>query len=130
MSAYPGTDLHGAYALFESACCWDPSQSQNSQMSFEIASEEYTVAGIEGSRKLLDLTRSYMRVVVSPHQYINIVDSKVLKRKRIRFILPRLVSWWHRFTQYWVEIGKPIQDEIISRTESMKGVSEDDERKI
>jgi 4-hydroxyphenylacetate decarboxylase large subunit len=21
------------------------------------------------------------------------------------------------FTQYWVEIGKPIQDEVISRTE-------------
>lgn len=28
MSAYPGTDRNGAYALFESATCWDHSRSQ------------------------------------------------------------------------------------------------------
>lgn len=35
MSAYPGTDRNGAYALFESATCWDHSRSQNSQMNLE-----------------------------------------------------------------------------------------------
>lgn len=115
MSAYPGTDLHGAYALFESACCWDHSQSQNSQMNLKL--HPNAVAGIEGSRKLLDLTRSYMRRGGYHIQY-NIVDSKVLKEAQAdpgsyRDLLVRVAG----FTQYWVEIGKPIQDEIISRTE-------------
>lgn len=115
MSAYPGTDRNGPYALFESACCWDHSQSQNSQMNLKI--HPNAVKGIEGSRKLLDLTRSYMRRGGFHIQY-NIVDSKVLKEAQLspdeyRELMVRVAG----FTQYWVEIGKPIQDEVISRTE-------------
>ncbi len=115
MSAYPGTDRNGAYALFESACCWDHSQSQNSQMNLKI--HPNAVRGIEGAKKLLDLTRSYMRRG-GYHLQFNIVDSKVLKDaqqhpENYRDLLVRVAG----FTQYWVEIGKPIQDEIVARTE-------------
>jgi 4-hydroxyphenylacetate decarboxylase large subunit len=115
LSAYPGTDRSGAYALFESACCWDHSQSQNSQLNLKI--HPSAVYGLEGARKLLDLTRAYMRRGGYHIQY-NIVDSKMLKdaqehSENYRELLVRVAG----FTQYWVEIGKPIQDEIVARTE-------------
>ncbi|MBV5349796.1 hypothetical protein JZU71_01150, partial [bacterium] len=75
------------------------------------------VHGIEGSKKLLELTRAYMRRG-GYHIQFNIVDSKMLKdaqehQENYRELLVRVAG----FTQYWVEIGKPIQDEIVARTE-------------
>jgi len=115
MSAYPGTDRNGPYALFESACCWDHSDSQNSQMNLKL--HPGAVQGIGGSRQLLDLTRGYMRRGGFHIQY-NIVDSRVLRDaqnhpEQYRDLMVRVAG----FTQYWVEIGKPIQDEVIARTE-------------
>lgn len=115
MSAYPGTDRNGPYALLNSATIWDHSKSQNSQLNIKI--HPTAVRGIEGSRKLLDLTRAYMRKGGFHVQY-NIVDSKVLKDaqlnpKNYRDLMVRVAG----FTQYWVEIGKSVQDELISRTE-------------
>jgi len=115
MSAYPGTDRNGPYALFTSATCWDQTQSQNSQLNLKI--HPNAVRGLEGSKKLLDLTRAYMRRGGFHIQY-NIVDSKVLKDaqdkpEEYRDLMVRVAG----FTQYWVEIGKHIQDEVIARTE-------------
>jgi 4-hydroxyphenylacetate decarboxylase large subunit len=115
MSAYAGTDRNGPYALFNSATCWDHSQSQNSQMNMKV--HPSAVHGIEGSKKLLDLTRSYMRKGGFHIQY-NIVDSKVLRaaqadQDKYRDLVVRVAG----FTQYWCEIGKPIQDEVVARTE-------------
>jgi len=115
MSAYPGTDRKGPYALFNSATQWDQTLSQNSQMNLKI--HPTAIKGIEGTKKLLDLTRSYMRKGGFHIQY-NIVDSKMLRdaQKRpdnYRGLMVRVAG----FTQYWVEIGKQIQDEVIARTE-------------
>lgn len=115
VSAYPGTDKNGPYALFTSATVWDHSMSQNSQMNLKI--HPSAVQGVEGAKKLLDLTRSYMRKGGFHIQY-NIVDSKVLKdaqqnSQNYRDLMVRVAG----FTQYWCEIGKPIQDEVIARTE-------------
>lgn len=115
MSAYPGTDRKGPYALFNSATCWDHSRSQNSQMNLKI--HPTAIKGKEGSLKLVELTRAYMRRGAFHIQY-NVVDTKVLKDaqanpQNYRDLLVRVAG----FTQYWVELGKPIQDEVISRTE-------------
>jgi len=115
MSAYPGTDKNGPYALFESATIWNHSNSQNSQMNLKL--HPNAVRGIQGSKKLLELTRSYMRKGGFHIQY-NVVDSKVLRKaqekpEEYRDLMVRVAG----FTQYWVEIGKPIQDEVIARTE-------------
>jgi 4-hydroxyphenylacetate decarboxylase large subunit len=115
MSAYPGTDRNGPYALFNSATGFDHSKSQNTQMNMKI--HPNTVKGAEGSKKLLDLIRSYMRKG-GFHIQFNIVDSKVLidaqeNPENYRDLLVRVAG----FTQYWVEIGKYIQDEVIARTE-------------
>ncbi|MBN2543298.1 4-hydroxyphenylacetate decarboxylase large subunit [bacterium] len=115
MSAYPGTDRNGPYALFTSATCWDHSNSQNSQMNLKI--HPSAIQGIEGARKLLELTRAYMRKGGFHIQY-NIVDSRMLRdAQRIPDRYRDLVVRVAGFTQYWVEIGKPIQDEVIARTE-------------
>ncbi len=115
LSAYPGTDRNGPYALFTSATCWDHSQSQNSQLNLKI--HPGAVRGTEGAKKLLELTRAYMRKGGFHIQY-NIVDSRMLRDaqnipERYRDLVVRVAG----FTQYWVEIGKPIQDEVIARTE-------------
>ena len=119
MSAYPGTDRNGPYALFTSATCWDHSRSQNSQLNLKI--HPSAIRGVEGARKLLELTRSYLRKGGFHIQY-NIVDSKMLRNaQRTPQTYRDLVVRVAGFTQYWVEIGKPIQDEVIARTE-YKGV--------
>lgn len=115
MSAYPGTDKNGPYALFESASCWNHSLSQNSQMNMKI--HPSVVKGREGSRKFLELIRAYMRKG-GFHIQFNIVDSRMLKEaleepEKYRSLMVRVAG----FTQYWVELGKQIQDEVISRTE-------------
>ena len=115
VSAFPGTDKNGPYALFESASCWNHSLSQNSQLNMKI--HPSVVKGREGSRKFLELIRAYMRKG-GFHVQFNIVDSRMLKGAqadpdKFRSLLVRVAG----FTQYWVELGKQIQDEVIARTE-------------
>lgn len=115
LSAYPGTDRNGPYALLNSASVWDHSMSQNSQLNVKI--HPTAIQGTAGARKLLDLIRAYMRKG-GFHVQFNVVDSKVLKDAQqnpgnYRDLMVRVAG----FTQYWVEIGKPVQDEIIARTE-------------
>ncbi len=115
MSAFPGTDRNGPYALFASATCWDHAKSQNSQLNLKI--HPNVVRGVEGAKKLLELTRAYLRKGGFHVQY-NVVDSKMLRvaqqhPEEHRELMVRVAG----FTQYWVEIGKPIQDEVIARTE-------------
>lgn len=115
VSAYPGTDKNGPYALFNSATCWNHAQSQNSQLNMKI--HPSVVKGREGSRKFLELIRAYMRKG-GFHVQFNIVDSRMLRKAqedpdKHRSLLVRVAG----FTQYWVELGKQIQDEVIARTE-------------
>ncbi len=115
VSAFPGTDKNGPYALFNSATCWDHSLSQNSQLNMKI--HPSVVKGREGSRKFLELIRAYLRKG-GFHVQFNIVDSRMLKQAQAepdnyRSLLVRVAG----FTQYWVELGKQIQDEVIARTE-------------
>lgn len=119
MSAFPGTDKKGPYAIFNSATVWDHSRSQNSQLNLKL--HPSSIEGIKGTKSLLDLTRAYMRKGGFHVQY-NIIDSDMLKTaqkspENYRELMVRVAG----FTQYWCEIGKPIQDEVIARTE-YKGV--------
>lgn len=115
MSAASGTDKNGIYALFESASVYDHSLCQNSQMNLKL--HPTAVRGINGTRKLLEIIRAYMRKG-GFHVQFNVVDSKTLKEAQkkpdnYRDLMVRVAG----FTQYWCEIGKPIQDEVIFRTE-------------
>ncbi len=51
------------------------------------------------------------------HIQFNVIDNKTLHKaqeapENYRDLMVRVAG----FTQYWVEIGKPIQDEVIART--------------
>ena len=115
MSAYPGTDKGGPYALFNSATVWDHSESQNSQMNLKL--HPTAVKGEAGTKRLEDLAVAYMKKG-GFHIQFNVVDSNLLKKaqanpENYRDLMVRVAG----FTQYWVEIGKPIQDEVVARTE-------------
>ena len=115
VSAEAGTDKNGIYAIFESATVYDHSMEQNSQMNLKL--HPTAVKGLNGTRKLLDIVRAYMRKG-GFHVQFNVVDSKTLrdaqeKPGNYRDLMVRVAG----FTQYWCEIGKPIQDEVIYRTE-------------
>ncbi len=115
LSAYPGTDRNGPHALMASACCWNHAMSQATQLNIKI--HPSALKGDAGSRKLLELTRDYMRKGGFHVQY-NVVDTKMLKDAQLnpqnyRDLMVEVAG----FTQYWVEIGKYVQDEIIARTE-------------
>ena len=115
MSAYAGSDTKGPYALFRSAASWDQAQSQNTQMNFKL--HPTAVKGPEGTKNLMDLTRGYMRLGGFHIQY-NVVDSRMLKKAQENpdeyvGLMVRVAG----FTQFWAELGKGVQDEIIARTE-------------
>jgi len=115
VSAYPGSDKNGPYALFNSATCYNHALSQNSQLNMKI--HPSVVSGREGSRKFLEMIKAYLRKGAF-HAQFNIVDSRMLKDAQknpgqYRGLMVRVAG----FTQYWVELGKQIQDEVIARTE-------------
>lgn len=115
MSPAPTTDKNGIYAVFESATCYDHAMCQNSQMNIKI--HPSAIKGINGTRKLLDVIRAYMRKG-GFHVQFNVTSSETLRKAQMkpddyRDLLVRVAG----FTQYWCEIGKPIQDEVIYRTE-------------
>jgi 4-hydroxyphenylacetate decarboxylase large subunit len=63
------------------------------------------------------MVRAYMRKG-GFHVQFNVVDSKMLKDaqarpENYRDLMVRVAG----FTQYWVETGKQVQDELIARTE-------------
>ena len=115
VSAYPGTDKNGPYALFSSATCYNHASSQNSQLNLKI--HPSVIQGREGARKFLEMIRAYLRKG-GFHVQFNIVDSRMLKDAqnnpdKYRGLMVRVAG----FTQYWVELGKQIQKEVIARTE-------------
>jgi 4-hydroxyphenylacetate decarboxylase large subunit len=114
-SPYPGTDLNGPYAVLNSACVLDHSDYQNTQLNLKV--HPSAIKGSEGSNKLLELLRAYMDKG-GYHIQFNVVDSRMLKKaqanpENYRDLMVRVAG----FTQYWVELSKPLQDEILARTE-------------
>ena len=75
------------------------------------------IRGDEGSKNFVEFIRSYFRMG-GYHVQFNIVDSKMLrdaqdKPQNYRDLMVRVAG----FSAYWNELGKPIQDEVIARTE-------------
>ncbi len=115
VSASPSTDKNGIYALFESASVYDHSKAMNSQMNLKL--HPTAVKGLNGSKKLLDAIKTYMHKG-GFHVQFNVIDSKVLrtaqkKPDNYRDLIVRVAG----YTQYWCEVPKPIQDEVIFRTQ-------------
>lgn len=115
LSATPGTDVNGPVALFQSGIKLDPVKMRSVQLNMKL--HPLAVKGTQGSKKLVDLVKGYFDQG-GYHIQFNVVDSKLLRKaqeqpEKYRDLIVRVAG----FSAYWVELGKPIQDEIIARTE-------------
>ncbi len=115
LSASPGTDTNGPIALLKSGTKLDPTTFRSVQLNMKI--HPNAIKGAEGSKNFLDFIRSYF-AMGGYHVQFNIVDSNMLrdaqkKPEEYRELMVRVAG----FSAYWCELGKPIQDEVIARTE-------------
>ena len=114
-SPYPGTDQNGPYAVLRSATVIDHTNYKNTQLNMKL--HPASIKGLNGSIKMLDMIKAFMNNG-GYHIQFNVVDSRMLKDAQAnpdnyRDLLVRVAG----FTQYWCEVSKPIQDELIARTE-------------
>jgi formate C-acetyltransferase/4-hydroxyphenylacetate decarboxylase large subunit len=115
LSATPGTDVNGPIALIRSGVKLDPTKMRSVQLNMKI--HPNAIRGVEGSRNFVDFIKTYFDQG-GYHIQFNIVDSGMLldaqqHPENYRDLIVRVAG----FSAYWVELGKPIQDELIARTE-------------
>ncbi|KEI01606.1 indoleacetate decarboxylase [Clostridium botulinum] len=115
LSATPGTDVNGPIALLNSGIKLDSVKMRSVQLNMKLHPD--AIKNLDGSKKLIDLIRTYFEQG-GYHIQFNIVDSKMLRDAQknpdnYRDLIVRVAG----FSAYWVELAKPIQDEIIARTE-------------
>jgi formate C-acetyltransferase/4-hydroxyphenylacetate decarboxylase large subunit len=115
LSASPGTDINGPIALVKSGVKLDPTEFRSVQLNMKF--HPNAIRGQEGSRNFVDFIKSYF-AMGGYHVQFNIVDSNMLRDaqkhpENYRDLMVRVAG----FSSYWCELGKPIQDEVIARTE-------------
>ena len=115
LSASPGTDLNGPIALLKSGIKIDPTEFRSMQLNMKI--HPNAIRGLEGSKNFVEFIKSYF-AMGGYHVQFNIVDSNMLRDaqkhpENYRDLMVRVAG----FSAYWCELGKPIQDEVIARTE-------------
>lgn len=115
LSASPGTDTNGPIALIKSGVKLDPTEYRSVQLNMKF--HPNAIRGLEGSKNFVDFIKSYFNMG-GYHVQFNIVDSNMLRDaqkhpENYRNLMVRVAG----FSAYWVELGKPIQDELIARTE-------------
>lgn len=115
LSASPGTDTNGPIALLKSGVKLDPTEYRSVQLNMKI--HPNAIRGLEGSKNFVDFITSYFNMG-GYHVQFNIVDSNMLRDaqkhpENYRELMVRVAG----FSSYWGELGKPIQDEVIARTE-------------
>ena len=114
-SPEPGTDKNGPISVLLSAGKIDHTKIRGGLHNMKL--HPLAVKGIEGSKKLLALVKSYFRYPAFQIQF-NIVDSRMLKDAQLhpenyRDLIVRVAG----FSAFFVELSKSIQDQIIERTE-------------
>ncbi|EDS77572.1 HpdB protein [Clostridium botulinum C str. Eklund] len=115
LSATPGTDKNGPIALLNSGVKLDSVKMRSVQLNMKL--HPNAIKNVDGSKKLVNLIRTYFEQG-GYHIQFNVVDSKILRDaqhnpEKYRDLIVRVAG----FSAYWVELSKPIQDEIIARTE-------------
>lgn len=115
LSAAPGTDTNGPIALIKSGVKLDATEYRSVQLNMKF--HPNSIRGIEGSKNFVDFIKSYFDMG-GYHVQFNVVDSNMLRDaqkhpENYRDLMVRVAG----FSSYWVELGKPIQDELIARTE-------------
>lgn len=114
-SPFPGTDAHGPTAVIRSSSKVDHSRIRGGLLNLKF--HPSALEGERGSRNLLALVKTYFE---SPgfHVQFNVVDSEMLRDamehpESYRDLVVRVAG----FSAYWVEMSRPLQEQVIWRTE-------------
>jgi len=114
ISPTQGADLHGPTAVMKSAARIDHTRTGGTLLNLKFNPQ--VLAG-EGVDRLGELVRGYFRLG-GHHVQFNVVDAATLRAaqaepERYRNLIVRVAG----YSDYFVDVGRDLQEEIISRTE-------------
>ncbi len=115
ISPVQGADRHGPTAVMRSAAMMDHAKTGGTLLNMKFAPE--VIAGVEGTRRLAALVRAYFDLG-GHHVQFNVVGAEVLRAAQARpeehrGLLVRVAG----YSDFFCDLSRELQDEIISRTE-------------
>ncbi|MDW7671409.1 MAG: glycyl radical protein [Bacillota bacterium] len=115
ISPVQGTDRHGPTAVIKSAAKMDHLRTGGTLLNQKFTPQ--VLAGESGLKALLHLVRTYFRLD-GHHIQFNVADAKTLRKAQAhpeayRDLIVRVAG----YSDYFNNLNKALQDEIIARTE-------------
>ena len=117
-AASPGQsrDKSGPLQIFNSSCCYDHGGFMGG-IALNMRMHPSVLSNDEGIKKLGEVTKEYFRKGSMEIQY-NVVDTETLKKaqaepEKYRDLVVRIAG----YSAYFVELGRDLQNDIISRNE-------------
>jgi pyruvate formate-lyase/glycerol dehydratase family glycyl radical enzyme len=115
ISPSQGSDTNGPTAVIKSVARIDHARTGGTLLNMKLNPQ--VLADDEGIEKLAHLIRSYFRLD-GHHVQFNVIDAATLRRaqekpEQNRDLIVRVAG----YSDYFVDVGRDLQDEIISRTE-------------
>jgi formate C-acetyltransferase len=115
VSPVQGADRNGPTAVLKSVGKMDHERTGGTLLNQKLT--PHLLGGENGLDRFVDLVRSYFRMD-GHHIQFNVVDSKMLKEaqqnpEEYRDLIVRVAG----YSDYFCDLGKVLQDEIIARTE-------------
>ncbi|ABO51468.1 pyruvate formate-lyase [Desulforamulus reducens MI-1] len=115
ISPVQGADRQGPTAVIKSAAKMDHIRTGGTLLNQKFAPS--VLAGDEGLNKLTHLVRAYFKLD-GHHIQFNVVDAKILREaqrnpEQYRDLIVRVAG----YSDYFCNLSKALQDEIIARTE-------------
>jgi len=114
ISPTQGADVTGPTAVLKSAACFDHSRTGGTLLNMKFSPQVLEGAGLA---RLADLVRGYFRLG-GHHVQFNVVGADTLRAAQRdpeahRNLIVRVAG----YSDYFVDVGRDLQEEIISRTE-------------
>jgi formate C-acetyltransferase len=115
ISPSQGSDTRGPTAVIKSAARIDHARTGGTLLNMKFNPQ--VLAGDDGIEKLAHLIRSYFKLD-GHHVQFNVIGAETLRRAQRdpeanRDLIVRVAG----YSDYFVDVGRDLQDEIISRTE-------------
>ena len=118
MSPAQARDKNGPTAVLASTCCFDHHRYLDG-LAVNIRMHPSVLSNQSGADKLRDMTKAYFESGGMEVQY-NVVDTATLRAaqdepEKYRDLVVRIAG----FSAYFVELGRDLQNDIISRNENL-----------
>jgi len=118
MSPAQARDVNGPTAVFISTNCFDHTRFMDG-MALNLRMHPSVLSNEGGVEKLREMTKTYFDCGGMEVQY-NVVDTDTLREAQLdpakyHNLVVRIAG----YSAYFVELGKPLQDDIIARNENM-----------